>query len=80
MIEVAQRESRLYFGSEFVPDDAGREQYAEVLSRLMTRYRYPVDQDEIEELVLIIEGALAGPKGTHVEGQTRLFKVVSRAF
>ena len=80
MIEVAQRESRLYFGSEFLPDDAGREQYAEVLSRLMTRYRYPVDPDEIEELVLIIEGALAGPKGTHVEGQTRLFKVVSRAF
>jgi hypothetical protein len=80
MIEVAQRESRLHFGHEFLPDDAGREQYAEVLSRLMTRYRYPVNPDEVEELVLIIEGALAGPKGTHVEGQTRFFKVVSVHF
>jgi hypothetical protein len=80
MIEVAQRASRLYFASEFLPDDAGRPQYADVLSGLMTRYRYTVNSDEVDELVLIIEGALAGPKGTHVEGQTRLFKVVSAHF
>lgn len=57
-----------------------RPQYADVLSGLMTRYRYTVNPDEVDELVLIIEGALAGPKGTHVEGQTRLFKVVSAHF
>lgn len=80
MIEVAQRESRLFFGHEFLPDTAGREQYGEVLSQLLTRYRYAVNPDELEELVLIIEGALAGPKGTHMEGQTKVFKVVSTHF
>jgi hypothetical protein len=77
MIEVALRDSRLYFGSAFLPDDAGRDQYAEVMSQFLARYGYSAYPDEIEELILLIEGSLAGPKGTHTEGQTRAFKVIS---
>jgi hypothetical protein len=77
MIDVALRNSRLYFGQASLPDAAGRDQHAEVMSQFLADNRYSAYPDEIEELILLIEGALAGPKGIHTEGQTKVFKVIS---
>jgi hypothetical protein len=72
---VSLRDGRIQFGN-----DSGSEPSAAALSRRLAPAGYSVNADEAEEMASACEGALLGPKGTLMTGQTKTIRVVSTAF
>ena len=78
-IGLARRDNRILIGDGWPGDGSGPAPEA-VVTGLLSQGGYSIHQDELEEIAQVIEGALAGPKGTRMPGQTRVLRVVSTSF
>jgi hypothetical protein len=77
---VALRQGRVRFGPESLVEGSWHGRDEEELSHFLSDAGLFVAPEEMQELSSAVEGALLGPKGTLMAGQTKVLGVVSTTF
>jgi hypothetical protein len=77
---VALRQGRVRFGPESLVEGSWPGRHEEAPSHFLSDAGLFVVPEEMQELSSAVEGALLGPKGTLMAGQTKVLDVVSTTF
>jgi hypothetical protein len=76
-MDIALNGNGVHLGNDSPDDVSSPERNARAVSDLLIASGYAVHTDELDELMTAIEGILMGPKGTMMDGQAKVLKVVS---